>query len=99
MQRASSSAAGPHPNPFAPQPERARPTVRSAQIHGINPSAAQPPLPARGPAGCPWLLVDVDALSSLPATVSMAQWRQVGEVRRPTDKDETLLVYRRVGTP
>ena len=95
---------------FAPQMREVRRLVGDApcvQVHGL--ASAQvaavrfhggwTPMPARGPAGCPWLLVDVDALSSLPATVSMAQWRQAGEVRRPTDKDETLLVYRRVGTP
>ena len=48
---------------------------------------------------CPWLLVDVDAQASLPATVTMAHWRLEGRVRRPTDDNESLMVFRRVVTP
>jgi len=41
--------------------------------------------------------VDVDAQASLPAAVDLRQWRPAGQVRRPTDSNETLLLFRRVG--
>jgi len=77
------------------------------EVHGLSaPQVAAvrwhgrwTPTSARGPARCPWLLVDVDAQPSLPATVDMRHWRPVAQVRRPTDKSETLLVFRRVGAP
>jgi len=95
---------------YAPQMRQVRQLVGDApcvQVHGL--SVAQvaavrfhgswDTVPARSLASCPWLLVDVDATASLPATVTMAHWRLVKEVHRPTTKDENLLVYRRVGGP
>ncbi len=54
---------------------------------------------ARGDTSCPWLLVDVKARYSLPAVIDMRQWRAAGQVRRPTDDNETLLLFKRVGPP
>lgn len=95
---------------FAPQMRELRQLVGPApcvEVHGLGPPqiaavrfhGGWTPTPARGPAQCPWLLVDIDAQASLPATVTMTQWRPAGQVPRPTDKNETLLVYRRVGSP
>lgn len=96
---------------FAPQMRELRQLIGAAapcvEVHGLSqPQIAAvrfhggwTPTPARGPAQCPWLLVDVDAQPSLSATVALGEWRAAGAVRRPTDKNETLLVYRRIGPP
>jgi len=73
--------------------------LSSAQVAAARWHGGWSPTPARGPARCPWLLVDIDAQPSLPATVDMRQWRPAGQVRRPTDNHETLLVFKRVGLP
>ncbi len=44
---------------------------------------------------CPVMLVDVDAEPNLGLAMDIRQWRRVAAVRRPTDKDEDLLVFRR----
>ena len=79
-------------------------SVPCVQVHGL--SAAQvaavrfqggwDTVPALGPGTCPWMLVDVDALASLPAAVSMTQWHQVANIQRPTGKDDALLIYGRI---
>ena len=95
---------------YAPQMQQLRHIIGEApcvQVHGLSMAqlaavrfhGGYTPVPARSLASCPWLVVDVDATTSLPATVPMAHWRRVGEARRPTNKDDDLLVYRRVGTP
>ena len=95
---------------FAPQMREVRALVGDApcvEVHGLGaPQVAAvrfhggwQPTPARGPVQCPWLLVDVDAQASLPATVTMSHWRLEGRVRRPTDDNESLMVFRRVVTP
>ncbi|MCB2072004.1 MAG: hypothetical protein KDF67_21435, partial [Ottowia sp.] len=43
---------------------------------------------------CPWLLVDVDARAAFNATPHAGDWELVQSVRRPTDDNDTLLVYR-----
>ncbi len=48
---------------------------------------------------CNWLIVDADALGSLPRAVDMAQWSLQSTVRRPTDDNEDVLVYQRKTTP
>ncbi|WP_137892217.1 hypothetical protein [Ramlibacter sp. 2FC] len=47
-------------------------------------------------ARCPWLLVDADARSRLRSVVDPDQWQLRATVRRPTDKNEDILVYRRI---
>jgi len=91
---------------FAPQMREIRALVGDApcvQVHGLGaPQVAAVrfhgrwlPVPARGPGQCPWLLVDVDAQSSLPATVNLTDWQLQARVRRPTDDNESLMVFRR----
>jgi hypothetical protein len=53
-------------------------------------------------AHCPWLLLNSTAQTPLPATIDRAQWSLVQTVRRPADKHEILLLFRRnpsAGTP
>jgi 4-amino-4-deoxy-L-arabinose transferase-like glycosyltransferase len=44
---------------------------------------------------CPWLIVDADSESSLKS-LNMTPWRFVTKVRRPSDDNEDVLLYRRV---
>jgi len=92
---------------FAPQMREIRQWVGSApcvQVHGLSTPqlvgvrfhGGWPPQPAQGAARCPWLLVDVDAQGSLPAAVDLNDWALQARVRRPTDDNESLLVFRRV---
>jgi hypothetical protein len=95
---------------YAPQMRELRRLINDApacvEAHGLStPQVAAArwyggwtltPTPVRGPARCPWLLVDIGARPSLPATVDMRHWRAAAQVRRPTDKNETLLLFQRV---
>ena len=44
----------------------------------------------------PWLLVDVNAQNHLPASIRQPNWQYLTKIRRPTDDNETLLIFRRV---
>ena len=45
---------------------------------------------------CPYLVVDAEAQSSLPDAVQMPEWAFLATVRRPTDKNENVLLFKRV---
>ena len=45
---------------------------------------------------CPYLIVDVDARSSLSNVVNLPDWAFQATVRRPTDKNENILLFKRV---
>jgi len=92
---------------FAPQMREVRRWVGDApcvQVHGLGTPqlvgvgfhGGWPTVAAQGPARCPWLLVDVDAQASLPAAVRLDEWQLLTRIRRPTDDNESLLVFRRV---
>jgi hypothetical protein len=51
--------------------------------------------PLQSTSPCPWLIVDADAEQSL-STVNMSAWRFVTKMRRPSDDNEDVLLYRRV---
>ena len=53
------------------------------------------PNSATADATCPWLIVDADAERSL-SSVNMTSWRFVTKMRRPSDDNEDVLLYRRV---
>ncbi len=57
-----------------------------ARLH-LKPAAVQ--------AQCPWLLVDVDARSTLQKSVNLRQWSLHSAFRRPTDKNENVLLFAR----
>jgi hypothetical protein len=46
---------------------------------------------------CPYLVVNVAAQSSLSKAVNLPDWAFQASVRRPTDKNENILVFKRVG--
>ncbi len=44
---------------------------------------------------CPWMIVDADAEVALAVNVDMKPWKFVTKVRRPSDDNEDVLLYRR----
>jgi 4-amino-4-deoxy-L-arabinose transferase-like glycosyltransferase len=44
---------------------------------------------------CPYLLVDTNSLSSMWQTVNRSEWERMIMVRRPADRNENVVVYRR----
>ena len=47
-------------------------------------------------ASCPYLVVDIDAQSTLGNTVDLPEWAFLATLRRPTDKNENVALYKRV---
>jgi 4-amino-4-deoxy-L-arabinose transferase-like glycosyltransferase len=47
-------------------------------------------------ASCPYLVVDVSAQARLGSAVNLPDWAFLATVRKPTDKSENMLVYKRV---
>ena len=45
---------------------------------------------------CPYLIVDADVQSSLSSRVNLPDWAFLATVRRPTDKNENILLFKRV---
>ena len=45
---------------------------------------------------CPYLVVDADAQDTLSGTVNMPEWAFLATLRRPTDKNENVALYKRV---
>ncbi|WP_341904824.1 hypothetical protein [Polaromonas sp. YR568] len=45
---------------------------------------------------CPYLIVDVEAQSTLGSVVNLPDWAFQATVRRPTDRNENVLVFKRV---
>ena len=55
----------------------------------------QKPSSASADESCSWLIVDADAEQSL-SSLNMSSWRFATKVRRPSDDNEDVLLYRRV---
>ena len=53
------------------------------------------PSSANADTACPWLIVDADAEQSLSG-LDVSSWRFVTKVRRPSDDNEDVLLYRRI---
>ena len=43
---------------------------------------------------CPWLIVDTQAISTLNKEIDMSAWVQHATVRRPSDNNEDIVLYR-----
>ncbi|WP_372825730.1 hypothetical protein [Polaromonas sp.] len=50
-------------------------------------------------AACPYLVVDADAQATLSGTVDMPEWAFLATLRRPTDRNENVLLFKRVSRP
>jgi hypothetical protein len=47
---------------------------------------------------CPWLIVDTQSNTALPKDVDLSLWVQHATVRRPTDNNEDIVLYRKKPT-
>ena len=45
---------------------------------------------------CPWLIVNKEAMTTLPDSVDLADWSLQSSVHHPSDRDENLLIYKRI---
>ena len=54
---------------------------------------------ARAKAACPYLVVDADAQGTLSSIVDMPEWAFLATLRRPTDKNDNVLLFKRVSRP
>jgi 4-amino-4-deoxy-L-arabinose transferase-like glycosyltransferase len=91
---------------YAPLVQRVSETIGKqtcVKVYGLNPGQAtafayhgsmQLQL-LQSTAPCPWLIVDADAEQSL-SSINMSAWRFVTKMRRPSDDNEDVLLYRRV---
>lgn len=52
--------------------------------------------PADVDPSCPWLLIAAPEQAAANISIDLRHWREVAHVRRPSDKDESVIVYRRV---
>ena len=46
-------------------------------------------------AACEWLLVDNDLRPDLPQVARVNEWKRIQTIRRPSDNDEDVTLYRR----
>jgi 4-amino-4-deoxy-L-arabinose transferase-like glycosyltransferase len=74
------------------------------EVHGLN-SAQVAALQYHGRlelrlagarAVCPYLVVDAKAQAGLSETVDMPEWAYLATLRRPTDRNDTVALYKRV---
>ena len=49
-------------------------------------------------AQCPWLIVDSDALPGLMGGQALSRWVRVQTVRRPSDDNEDVVLWRRIAS-
>jgi 4-amino-4-deoxy-L-arabinose transferase-like glycosyltransferase len=64
--------------------------IAAFRFHGklnLKPAGAAP--------GCPWLIVDKDALPSMANAINQSQWKFHSALRHPSDRNEDLMVFRR----
>ena len=70
--------------------------VASAQAAALQYHGQLELRPAKPQATCPYLIVDANAQASLSSTVHMPDWAFLATVRRPTDKNDNVLIFKRV---
>jgi hypothetical protein len=51
--------------------------------------------PASQDAKCAWLLVDADSQANMSKSIDLKQWTFIASERRPADKNQDVLIYRR----
>jgi 4-amino-4-deoxy-L-arabinose transferase-like glycosyltransferase len=55
--------------------------------------------PAGSPSKCPWLIVDKDAADTLSSIVDLTHWTLHSTLHHPSDRDESVLIYKRTTEP
>jgi hypothetical protein len=43
---------------------------------------------------CPWLIVDTQSMAALKKDVDLSNWTQHATVRRPSDNNEDIVLFR-----
>ena len=69
--------------------------LTQAQLAALRFHAGLTLKPAATPASCPWLLVRHDAQQSASIAADLRQWHAVSTVRRPSDANDNVVLYRR----
>ena len=67
--------------------------IAAFRFHGklnLKPAGTEP--------SCPWLIVDKDAMPSLAKVVDLNQWKFHSALRHPSDRNEDLMVFRRLSS-
>lgn len=70
--------------------------IGSAQAAGLQYHGGLELRQAQAPATCPYLIVDIKAQSSLSRAVNLPDWAFQATVRKPADKNENILLFKRV---
>lgn len=55
--------------------------------------------PMNSQASCPWLIVDKNAVKTLPTSIDLTQWTLHSLMRHPADRNENLQIYQRTANP
>ena len=55
--------------------------------------------PVNKQARCNWMIVDKDAVKSLPEAANLRQWTLHSTMRHPADQNEDVLIYKRLSQP
>jgi hypothetical protein len=71
--------------------------LSQAQVSSLTYHGKLEVKPASRPASCPWLLIDADIQAALPLAVDLKQWHMVSTIRRPSDSNDNVVLYRRTG--
>ncbi len=67
------------------------------EFHGqlqLKPIAAAQGVDTPSAPACPWLIVDTQAMNTLRKDVDMSVWTQHATVRRPSDNNEDIVLFR-----
>ena len=70
--------------------------IRSAQAAALQYHGHLELRQAKERAECPYLIVDAAAQASLGTTVQLPEWAFLATVHRPTDKNENVLLFKRI---
>jgi hypothetical protein len=70
--------------------------LSSAQIAALRFHGGWTTVHPASPPVCPWLLRDASGQRKFEASPQSQLWQRVADIRRPTDKNETLTIYRRM---
>jgi len=69
--------------------------LNTAQIAALRYHQRLDLRPVENGTSCPYLLVDTDSLSSMGQSVNRAEWERMIMLRRPADRSENVVVFRR----
>jgi hypothetical protein len=68
------------------------------EFHGqlkLIPVTSTPPQKTTAIENCPWLIVDTQSTQSLGTDIDLTLWTQHATVRRPSDNNEDIVLYRK----